>query len=133
MLCALKGFTMSDNQIVIPEPTRTQNNSRSIAPAWHTAGVLLLLCAFVALSAHLHSLSQTRHRVIGYFAVMAPQWLITAFVWFGCRLHGVELRTLAGGMASGWRPILRDLGLAVAFLIFGNSVVAVLVHLIQPV
>jgi membrane protease YdiL (CAAX protease family) len=71
------------------------------------------------------------HRVLGYAVVLTAEWLITAFIWFGYRLRGLSVRTLAGDMATGWRPILRDLGLAIAFLIVANIILGILGQLIH--
>jgi hypothetical protein len=52
----------------------------------------------------------------GYLFTIAAEWLVFFFVWLGSRWGGASLRTLAGDFAPTWRSILRDLGLAVAFL-----------------
>jgi membrane protease YdiL (CAAX protease family) len=123
---------MSDDQTALLETSLSAQNSRSIAPAWHTVGVLLLLFALIASSTRLHSVSRAGHnihRMHGYIFMLTAEWLITAFIWFGCRLQGVSLRTLTGVMSPNWRAVLRDLGLAIAFLIVANMVVSVLGHL----
>jgi hypothetical protein len=47
---------------------------------------------------------------------------VVFFIWLGSRWGGASLRTLAGDFAPTWPSILRDLGLAVAFLIVANVV-----------
>jgi hypothetical protein len=77
-------------------------------------GVLLLLFGTVRLGGHVSL------RLPVYLSIIAAEWLILFFIWLGSRWGGASLRTLAGDFASTWRSILRDLGLAVAFLIVAN-------------
>ncbi len=125
---------MANNNINTPEALRNPHDSQSITPAWHTAGVLLLLAALIASSTRLHMVARAghaNHRVLGYAVVLTAEWLITAFIWFGYRLRGLSMRTLVGDMATGWRSILRDLGLAIAFLIVANIILGILGRLIH--
>lgn len=120
---------MPNSQTILPTASRNLRDSQSIAPVWHTAGVLLLLAALIALSALLHRMGRpdhTSHRTQSYLVILTAEWLITAFIWFGCRLRGIPLRTLAGEMVLSWRAVLRDLGLAIAFLIAANIVLGIL-------
>lgn len=93
----------------------------SLAPAWHTAAVLTLLAVLVAFSQALRSNggSSGAGRITGYAAAMLAEWLITAFICFRC-----PLQTLTGRLAAGWRPVLRDVGIATAFLVSANIVLA---------
>jgi hypothetical protein len=100
-----------------------------IAPAWHTAGVLALLLGIVMLSMHTRGAApagHASHRLLGYSVSMASEWLIVGFIWLGGRWGVASLRNLAGSFAPGWRPILRDLGLAVAFLFSSNIILGFL-------
>jgi membrane protease YdiL (CAAX protease family) len=74
----------------------------------------------------LHNADHAHHRIAGYLVVLSAEWLITAFIWFGCRMQGVSMRSLVGDMAKSWRAVLRDLGLAIAFLIAANTVLAII-------
>jgi hypothetical protein len=96
----------------------SQPTASSIAPAWHTIGVLLLLFGMVCLEGHVSL------RLPSYHFIIAAEWLVVFFIWLGSRWGGASLRTLAGDFAPTWRSILRDLGLAVAFLIVANVVLA---------
>jgi membrane protease YdiL (CAAX protease family) len=60
------------------------------------------------------------HRALGYFITIAAEWLIVGFIALGSRWGGASLRSLAGKIALDWRSILRDLGLAIAYLLVGN-------------
>jgi membrane protease YdiL (CAAX protease family) len=125
---------MANNDIDTPEALRSPQDSQAVAPAWHTAGVLLLLAALIASSTRLHMVARAGHandRVLGYMVVLTAEWLITAFIWFGYRWRGLSARTLLGDMATGWRPILRDLGLAIAFLIVANIILGILGRLMH--
>jgi len=92
----------------------SQPSTGSVAPAWHTMGVLLLLFGMVCLEVHVSL------RLPVYLFIIAAEWLVLFFIWLGSRWGGASLRTLAGDFAPTWRSILRDLGLAVAFLIVAN-------------
>jgi hypothetical protein len=63
-----------------------------------------------------------RLRLPVYLFIIAAEWLVVLFIWLGRPWGGASLRTLAGDFAPTWRSILRDLGLAVAFLIGANVV-----------
>jgi uncharacterized protein len=100
---------------------------RSIAPAWHT----ILLVAFIgiasATSARSHNLSPLGFRrgpAFGYLSVIVMQWLVVAFIWFGIRRRGFTVRGLIGGAWPRWTAVLRDLGIAVVFLIFSGILLA---------
>ena len=102
---------------------------REVAPAWHTAVLLLLLLFFSGLSEYSHSLSPVgaKHGTLpGYLSVIVMQWLVLAFVWYGLRVRGVSLQQLVGGSWPKWTSILRDLGLAVAFLIVSGVTLSAL-------
>jgi len=116
---------MTYSSIATAEILPATSNPRSIAPSWHTVGVLLLLLGVSALSMHLRA-GHTYHRIYGYATAVASEWLILAFIWLGGRFGTVSLRTLVGGVASGWRAILRDLGLAIAYLFVANIILGTL-------
>jgi len=97
---------------------QSQPAAGSVAPAWHTVGVVLLLFGMVCLEGHVSL------RLPVYLFIIAAEWLVLLFIWLGSRWGGASLRTLAGDFAPTWRSILRDLGLAVAFLIVANIVLA---------
>lgn len=109
-----------------PQP---QPEAGAVAPVWHTAGVLLLLLGLVALSSFMLGGGRTgfaHNRLTGYAITMASEWLIVAFIWLGARWNGASPRTLLGENSPSLRSIARDLGLAIAYLIAANIVLAVL-------
>lgn len=120
---------MSDTQNNPPESFETQPASREIAPAWHTAGVLLLLLVLIALGIRTTGggqNAQIQNRLLNYFIAMAVEWLILAFVWLGARWQGASLQTLAGNFSPTWRSIARDLGLAIGYLVVANLILELL-------
>jgi hypothetical protein len=116
---------MSDTQNNPPESFEAQPVSKAIAPAWHTAGVLLMLLVLIALGVRAtnggHN-AQVQNRLLNYSIAMAVEWLILAFIWLGARWQGASLRPLAGKFSPTWRSIALDLGLAIGFLIVANLV-----------
>jgi uncharacterized protein len=62
---------------------------------------------------------------------MVVEWALTAFVWFGIRLRGIRLRELIGGSWPTVWSVLRDLGIAVLYLIAANLVLSALGWLLK--
>ncbi|MGD0098062.1 MAG: CPBP family intramembrane glutamic endopeptidase [Terracidiphilus sp.] len=121
------------------EQPQQQPAARGIAPAWHTAGVCLLLLGVVLLSLFQRGGSHaafSEHRLIGYTFTLVAEWIIVAFIWLGARWGGATLETLMGANLPAIRTIARDLGLAVAFLILANIILGitnfVLTRLMHP-
>jgi len=110
---------MSDTSTTLADSPQSQSDLQTLAPAWHTAGVLLLLVGLVGLSMSMRA-GHTHHRLLGYSISIAAEWLIVGFIWLGARWGGPSLRTLAGAIAPSWRSILRDIGLAIAYLVVAN-------------
>lgn len=107
--------------------------AESIAPVWHTVAVLLLIAALAASSLLLRQSggdAKTSHQIFGYVFTATAEWLITAFIWFGCKSRGNSLRTLLGDTTATIRAILRDIGLAIAFLALSNVILSILGHLV---
>ena len=109
---------MSTKAIGTTATPQSQPAAGSGAPTWHTVGVLLLLFGMVCLEGHVSL------RLPVYLFIIAAERLVLFFIWLGSRWGGASLRTLAGDFAPTWRSILRDLGLAVAFLIVANVLLA---------
>ncbi len=113
----------------IKTPEAPQPEAKAIAPAWHTAGVLLLLlglAAFSMLMLHSGSIGHPHNRLLGYAITMTMEWLIVAFIGLGARWRGASLRTLVGGSWPSWRSVGRDLGLAAGFLVAANIILGIL-------
>jgi len=107
---------------------------REIAPPWHTLALLLLLLFFSGLSAYSHTLSPVaaQHgKVLGYVFVIVTQWMVLAFIGYGVRRRGLSLRDLIRGYWPKWTSVLRDVGLAVAFLIMSSIILVGVSHLLH--
>jgi membrane protease YdiL (CAAX protease family) len=113
------------------QPKQNPSSPTFIAPVWHATAVLLLLAALVASSSLLRATGHEHNRIASYCVVIAVEWLIAAFIWVGCRLRRLPLRSLLGDMPLRVRTVARDLGLAVAFLIAANFVLGALQKLIH--
>lgn len=116
---------------VVP-PDRTGH--KIVAPLWHTLVVLFMLLTLSLLSAVSHSpsgLGQSRSRIANYLTVMAVEWCIVAFIWFGIQLRGVQIRDLVGGAWLNWVAVLRDLGITILFLVAANLVLGLMGFLLR--
>jgi len=115
--------------LAIPEASHPRPDSAAVAPAWHTAGVLLLLLGLVAIGLFLLGgdfINHAHNRALIYAVTMAIEWLIVAFIALGARWQGASLRTLTGGNSPQWRTIALDLGLASTYLVIANIVLGIL-------
>lgn len=109
----------------------SEADSGLIAPAWHTAVVLLVLFGFSALS--VAGASQTsadnvgpHARVVSYTVILVWEWLTVAFIGWGVRRRGLRIADLIGGSWPKWTAILRDLGIALLFLIGSNVILGIM-------
>jgi uncharacterized protein len=98
-----------------------------IAPPWHTATVLVLLLGIAALSAWHGGVSPAgnlggRARVVTYASVFVWEWLTIALIAWGVRRRGHGISGLVGGSWPTGTAILRDIGVAVLFLV-GSAVI----------
>jgi membrane protease YdiL (CAAX protease family) len=94
-----------------------------IAPWWHTALLVLLTLALAAGGAAFQGQSapgaeavrQRNALVPLYLSLIGFEWLLFLYVRFGLRLRGGRMRDLVGGRWHGWKDVLRDLVIALAF------------------
>jgi uncharacterized protein len=114
--------------IEAPEATR---RPASRAPLWHTVCVLLLLGLLVLMSTRMRSIHASDRREFGYTVVILAEWLITVFIWLGDRWRGASTLALANLSAPGWKPFLRDIGLAIGLLIAANVAFSIFGQLIH--
>ncbi len=105
----------------------------AIAPAWHTVVVLLAVFGLSFAGARSNSMPfvATHKRVGGYILVMVVEWAIVAFIAYGLRSRGVRVRDLVAGRWTRALDFLRDLGLAIAFLIISGVILNGLQHLLK--
>jgi uncharacterized protein len=119
-------------------PPPDQAASKLIAPVWHTVVTLFILAvlsALGALSAYLYHAAApgmaAGSRITGYALTIVVEWLVLAFVWLGIRLRGFHLKDLMGGNWIRWNWVLRDLAIAMVFLVASNVVLAILGRLLH--
>ncbi len=118
---------MGDSAAKTP-PREAGLESAVIAPAWHTSVVLLLLgtLAAAAVLGGRHAGGHIHHRLVGYAISMAAEWLIFGFIAMGPRWHGPSLKALTGRFSPTLRSVALDLGIAVAYLLVANVLLAAL-------
>ena len=104
----------------------------SVAPAWHTVVVLLVLLGFSFLGAHQQSMPGIAHsRIRGYILALAVEWGLAAFIWYGVKQRGKGLRDLIGGRWASFTDVVRDSGIGIAFvLVCGFGVTGLVTHLL---
>lgn len=117
-----------------PTPPDTNSPYRAIAPAWHTAVVLFVMLGLSlagAVNRNLSPMGRTHGRAIGYVLVMVFEWATVGFIWWGVSRRGVRMRDLVGGSWPRLIDALRDLGIAVGFLITSLLILNGLGHLLK--
>lgn len=97
----------------------TGSSHRAVAPAWHTAVVLLVLLGFSFVGARAGNLPGfgAHGRAGGYVLVMMMEWATVAFISLSASRRGVSMRDLVGGSWARPIDVLRDLAIAIGFLI----------------
>src|SRR5882672_5540924 len=101
------------------------DNFRPVAPAWHTAVVVLLIAAQGIrgwMRADLLRNMTDPNRTRMYLATMAAEWLLLGIVLAGVWFGGSSLYTVLGERWRSASQFLRDAGIGVLFL-FGSIVV----------
>jgi membrane protease YdiL (CAAX protease family) len=117
------------------QATSTDDSNKYIASWWHTVLVLLPLCIGSAVSAHQHTLEHVNlpgisARLSGYFTVMVEEWLSVLFIWLALKRRGLPISSLISGRWKNPIALLRDLGLAIGFLIVVLPLMAVMGRLL---
>ena len=93
---------------------------RSVAPAWHTILVLIVIAASAVrglLRTSQIGAGLNLDRITLYERTLLFEWLLLGLVLFGFWLKGGSLFEVLGDRWRSGEQILRDVGLAVAFLI----------------
>jgi uncharacterized protein len=107
---------------------------RAVAATWHTLIVLLALFGFSFASAHAGSLTPFGPKIgraFGYIVVIVFEWAVVAFIWFGLGRRGIRIADLVGGNWARSIYILRDIAIAVAFLIAAAGVLSGLDYFVK--
>jgi membrane protease YdiL (CAAX protease family) len=107
-----------------------------IAPAWHSAVVLLVMLGFSFVAAHLDlpGIFVAHGRAPCYLVVILIEWATVAFIWWELGRRGIRMPDLVGGSWARPAYLLRDLGIGVAFVvIFGGAALQGLASLFKVV
>jgi CAAX protease family protein len=104
--------------------TASPQPSRTIAPLWHTALILVLLLGISVLNVFTRHLAQalthhpaTQHRshFIMYGATLIWEWVLLALVYWGLRIRRTPLRQLFGVRRPGAVELWTDIAIAAGF------------------
>ena len=89
---------------------------RGIAPVWHTL-VLVAAIGLLSLSgsARIEGYARAPRHLRMYGATIVMQLLMLGWVALGLRLRKVPFRSLFGMARKGWKALLIDIGIALAF------------------
>ena len=112
----------------------SRSDSLAPAPLWHTAVILVILLAFSFAAAHsgnLSPLGRSHSRIANYLVVIALEWALVGWICGVARSRGVSPRDLIGGEWPRFTSILRDIGIALAFLVVALIILEVLGHLLK--
>lgn len=126
---------MGSPQTIQPQPA-PEAERRPIAGAWHTVVLVCILAGFSFASARSRNLTpvSSRHgRYAGYVQVMLLEWLMVGFVWYGIRRRGLGLRDLVGGKWNGIGAVVRDVAIAIGFLLVSGGILNGMAHLLKAV
>lgn len=119
---------------IISAERQPHSDRRPIAPAWHTAIVLIVLLGISlagALRADRTLQTHPQARVRTYLLTIAIEWILVAFIWYGVRSRGMRVSDLVGGRWARAADVLRDLGIAIGFLIVSGLVLNGIGHLLK--
>jgi len=108
----------------------TEPSHGAVAPAWHTAVVLCILLG-LSLAGALLPLGGASRRVPEYIFVMTFEWVLVGFIWHGVSRRGIRMSDLVGGRWARPVDFLRDLGIAVGFLLVGGGALEGLGYLLK--
>lgn len=86
-----------------------------------------------ALGAHIHPNPLASHdKILRYLLVIALQWTLFGFVWWGMRKRGVKLVELIGGSWDSFTAIMRDIGVALGFLLVSYLILGAFALFLRP-
>ncbi len=96
---------------VTPAPPRQE-----IAPIWHTVLFILVIVAFSFLgSKSTHPVANKYGHNAQYLTMIAWEWLMLLYTWWGLRRRGRSLRALIGGKWNSFEDVLLDVAVAAGF------------------
>jgi uncharacterized protein len=104
---------------------RAVNDTRSIAPLWHTALLVLLIIGTSILGTrHTRGGGLARSHFETYAFSIGWEWVLAGFAMWGLRLRRTPLRQVCGKWSTGFRGWMSDFGGALLFWLLAMSVLA---------
>jgi len=115
--------------------TSPDTQTEPIAPWWHTVLVLTPIAIGSVASAYQHGLPNANvpgmsSRLSSYFTVLVEEWLVVFLIWLALRHRRLSFGSLISGRWQTLGSFLKDLGLAVGFLMVVVPLVGVLAHIL---
>jgi hypothetical protein len=107
-----------------------------VAPLWHTVILVSFLLGISWLGAHSGTLfpgfiaGHIHSRTGSYSVMIAMEWAMAVFVWYGMRIQKRSFKDLLSARSLTFTGVLRDLGIAVLFLIGSNIVLGIIAFLL---
>src|SRR5579871_1276336 len=97
-----------------------QTKAPLLAPAWHTAALIIILLTnsfLTALGLGKHPIDPAKphSNISEYLGTIALQIFLVLFIWVGLRLKKFKMRDLIGGKWSSPESFLLDIGIALGF------------------
>jgi uncharacterized protein len=109
-------------------------SSPSVASPLHTVVFLLILFGSAGLmyfSAGRMRTVEQPSRVLFYVTTIVWEWLLTAYVLVGVRLHHTPLLEVMGARWKSAKDVFRDIGIALAFWFVALLVLGLVAHLLH--
>jgi hypothetical protein len=109
-------FESYSPESIAPPQSLGPRGTRSVAPAWHSVALLVLLLVFSLLSARSqHRFAAVHGRAFLYALTIGWEWLAVGYIAFGLHRRKQTLRTLMGGRWSSAKAVLKDVVLSFGF------------------
>ena len=102
----------------------------AVAPAWHTAVILIVLFLMSLSGAYIWPTGLHRHAG-EYLLIIILECAMAAFIWHGTSRRGVPMADLVGGRWARPMHVVRDIGIAIGFLVASAVVLQGLGYLIK--
>lgn len=106
-----------------------------VAPAWHTAVLVLAMITYSFLAARSRHDRMPLGRLGLYGFTICLEILLVLYVFFGIRSRGVTLRSLTGGRWTSIEDVLLDIGIAAGAwltIVFVMAGIAIAMKLTTP-
>lgn len=109
--------------------------SSAVAPWWHTALVVLPIAIASIAGAIQHGLPNANlpwvgYRLSSYLTVLALEWYGVVLIWVFFKHRNVPLSSLVSGSWPNARAFLKDLGIALGFMVVIIPTIGILAFLL---